>query len=705
MSAVVDSKRPEDDQRVARPPVSVVVPFAGGRTDAEALVSAFAALELGQDDELIASDNSVDGVLADLDMPAPWRVVAATTEGSPAHARNTGAAAAASDWILFVDSDCRPAADLLDRYFDEPPPADCAMAAGRVVHTERQRSIAARHAATRQMLDQERALAHPFRPYALTANVLVRREAFEQLGGFFEGIFNCEDVDFAWRAHDAGWHLRFVPGAVVEHVDRDSLAALLGQASAQEAASTWVHGRWPHAPQPPVPGLRHLWRVLLGVPGFFLTGQWDRARMKAIDAAVYGARLRGRRKSNRARPRPAPALAGPARRPLQIWCDEYPVLSESFVVQEAAALVGLGHRVEVVAARRPNRPGPRAPGVPVHYLEDDTRRERRRALLRVVMRHPLRSARDRLAHRRWAAQEPVNPLRELAPALVRAESSLDVVLHAHFAAGAALGAMRVARITGRPWTLTAHAYDIYKLPRNLEEKLRSADLVTSGCEYTVRDLRALAGRDESVHEIVMGVDPEVFRRRAPHPAGARVLAVGRLVEKKGFTHLLQAASLEPLRDVLGTLEIIGDGPLRDELGEQAAALGLADRVAFSGAQGPAAVRAALEEAAVLAMPCVVAADGDRDSMPVVVKEAMAMEVPVVVTDEVGLPELVREEFGRIVPPADPQALADALAELLALSAEQRAAMGRAGRAFAEAHANVYTETARLSALFEQIRRR
>jgi glycosyltransferase involved in cell wall biosynthesis len=98
------------------------------------------------------------------------------------------------------------------------------------------------------------------------------------------------------------------------------------------------------------------------------------------------------------------------------------------------------------------------------------------------------------------------------------------------------------------------------------------------------------------------------------------------------------------------------------------------------------------------MPSVVAADGDRDSMPVVVKEALAMEVPVVASDEVGLPEIVRPEFGRLVPPGDEAALAAALAELLALPTAERAAMGRAGRAFVKEHADSRAEAAKLSGL-------
>jgi glycosyltransferase involved in cell wall biosynthesis len=139
--------------------------------------------------------------------------------------------------------------------------------------------------------------------------------------------------------------------------------------------------------------------------------------------------------------------------------------------------------------------------------------------------------------------------------------------------------------------------------------------------------------------------------------------------------------------------IVGAGPLEGELRALAG-----ERVEFAGARQPDEVRELLESAHLLAMPCVVAGDGDRDSMPVVVKEALAMEVPVVATGEVGLPELVRPEWGRLVPPRDSRALAGAIAELLALPDGERAAMGRAGRAHVLEAASVARETEKLAGL-------
>jgi len=134
-------------------------------------------------------------------------------------------------------------------------------------------------------------------------------------------------------------------------------------------------------------------------------------------------------------------------------------------------------------------------------------------------------------------------------------------------------------------------------------------------------------------------------------------------------------------------------------GHQGDALGLQDVVRLVGEASPARVRAELEGAAVLAVPCVIAADGDRDSMPVVIKEALAMEVPVVGTNVAGLPEIVRPPFGWLVPPGDPSCLAVGLAEVLSLSASERARLGAAGRAYVTEHAALRTETAKLRSLF------
>jgi glycosyltransferase involved in cell wall biosynthesis len=203
---------------------------------------------------------------------------------------------------------------------------------------------------------------------------------------------------------------------------------------------------------------------------------------------------------------------------------------------------------------------------------------------------------------------------------------------------------------------------------------------------------------ERIHKLVLGVDGEVFRRRGPYPGGRTVVAVGRLVEKKGFAHLIDAAALLKERDSVGRIVICGNGELRSSLLERIERQGVAGLVELVEAWGAEPVRELLEASDLFAMPCVIAEDGDRDSMPVVVKEALAMEIPVVGSDEVGMPEMVSPEWGRLVPPADAKALAAAIEEMLSLSPEERAAMGARGRVFVLEHCDLARETAKLAEL-------
>ena len=368
--------------------------------------------------------------------------------------------------------------------------------------------------------------------------------------------------------------------------------------------------------------------------------------------------------------------------------DQFPELSETFIAAEAAALRAQGHEVRVESGRHAESPG-EAEGTVAAYMSDDSAAERVRTLLWLALRHPVRCVRDVLAQRRLRREEGVRRLRTLAPAVRRALRADH--LHAHFAAGAALDAMRIGALTGLPYSVMTHGYDVFGLPANLREKHERAAFAATPCDYSAAWLRERFGIE--ARTLVVGVDPDAFRRSTPHPGGRTVVAVGRLVEKKGMRHLVDAAARARVDSVL----IAGDGPLRAELEAQIDELGLGDTVELLGEQPPDRVRALLERADVLAAPCVVAADGDRDTMPVVVKEALAMEVPVVASDEVGLPEVVKPQWGRLVPPGDAEALARALDDLLDLPPDERAAMGRAGREFVTAHCNLHTETAKLAA--------
>lgn len=387
---------------------------------------------------------------------------------------------------------------------------------------------------------------------------------------------------------------------------------------------------------------------------------------------------------------------------IALFVDQFPALTETFVTGEAQALRRAGHQVHIEAEVHAPDPDPAAAlGLDVAWIEDDDARTRVAALVWLVTRHPWRCVSDLASRRRWAREESPQPLRRIAPAVRRVEGAGSGHVHAHFAAGAALDGLRVAALLGLPFSVATHGHDIYRRPRNLQEKHARAAFAVTPCEDSERHLRGVLGPEVGarVHRIVVGVDPDRFRRSRPHPDGRSLVAVARLVEKKGLVHLLDAvAELRERGRPLDRVTIAGQGPLREGLEAHAAALGLQDVVEFAGSTPPESVRRLLEDASLLVAPSVVAEDGDRDTMPVVVKEALAMEIPVVASDLGGLPEIVRPEWGAVTPPGDPSALAEAIDRILSLPLPARIAMGRRGRAFVVAHASLGDGARRLAEL-------
>ncbi|MFL5912708.1 MAG: glycosyltransferase [Gaiellaceae bacterium] len=661
----------------ARPPVSVVVPFAGSSDDARAMTTSLSRLSLALGDELIVVDNSSDEVVGP---NPPLRVLHAADELSSYYARNVGAEAAGNDWLLFLDADTRPPPTLLDDYFRELVPDGCGALAGGVVAARGQESLVARYAASRGYLSQAAHFRDVHRSYGITANLLVRRAAWAGVGGFLEGIRSGGDQDLCWRIQDAGWTLELREPASVEHLHREQLVPLLRQMARYSAAIAWMGRRLPgSSPRPPVVG--RLARAAAGAAAWTLAFRPRRAVFKLLDGAVVLAEAAGYLAGNRA---PSAASHGVA-----LFTDRFPELSETFIETEARALArGLPVRIEASGRSwRPRLGGGR--GLSVDYGEDDGIARKLADLAWLVSRRPFRSVRDLASQRRWRHEEPVRSLRSLAPAVRR--SLGDHHLHAHFAGGAALDAMRIGALLGVPYSVTAHAYDIWQRPANLREKLERATFAATVSDYGVEELRGVAP-GARVHKVAMGVDPERFSRREPHPGGRTVLAVGRLVEKKGFRHLIEAARIADVDRVA----IVGAGRLEAEL----RALAQGAPVELLGARDPEGVRELMETADVFVVPSVIASDGDRDSIPVVVREALAMELPVVASHVAGLPEVIRPEWGRLVPPGDPAALAAAIDELLSLPTDERAEMGRAGRRHVIETADPDREAERLAALIE-----
>lgn len=266
-------------------------------------------------------------------------------------------------------------------------------------------------------------------------------------------------------------------------------------------------------------------------------------------------------------------------------------------------------------------------------------------------------------------------------------------LHAHFSSDPATVALLAARIMGGTFSFTAHARDIYHTyvsPRIDDDKrrakLREAAFAVTVSDFNAAHLRRLcpeaAGR---IHRLYNGIDLSLFAPadKAHAPVPGRIVAVGRLVEKKGFAVLINACAILRDRGIVFDCRIIGDGPLHGALTAQIAALGLGGDVTLAGPIPQERLADELGAAAIATLPCIVTPDGDRDGLPTVLLEAMGKALPVVTTTVTGGPEIVAQhETGLLCPPGDPGALADALAILLA-DPVRRKTMGAAGRLRAE----------------------
>ena len=386
--------------------------------------------------------------------------------------------------------------------------------------------------------------------------------------------------------------------------------------------------------------------------------------------------------------------------------SRFPHVSETFIVRELNAVVAEpGVEAELRFLYPPVVPTVHPSARPwIDRAQRPSMRAAAAATMWWLARRPLRLLATLGVIVAGHGRRPDSLLRALATlplALAHARAVQAEHVHAHYATWPALAAWVCHRMTGVTFSFTAHAHDLYIEQTFLARKTHDARFVAVISEFNRDFLTPYAGATP-LHVVRCGIDPETYPYRdgrLPASGAVGALCVASLQEYKGHAVLLHAlVQAERL-----TLDLVGTGELRDELGRLAEELGVADRVRFHGGLTEDEVARLLASAELFVAPSVVDRRGQMDGLPVALMEALACGVPAVSTRLSGIPELVRDgETGLLAEPGDADSLAGAIARTLAdpAAADVRAA---AGRRLVEAEFDIRRSGARMAELFRAAR--
>ncbi|MDF2367722.1 glycosyltransferase family 4 protein [Sneathiella sp.] len=360
----------------------------------------------------------------------------------------------------------------------------------------------------------------------------------------------------------------------------------------------------------------------------------------------------------------------------------YPRLSETFIAQELLALQRLGLNLALVSLRHPTdkaiHPVHREITAPVNYLPEYLYQEPIR-----VLKGWCRVRRLTGYKKAWAVwlkdlrrDFTPNRVRRFGQALVLAAEMPKnaAMVYAHFLHTPSSVARYASQMKGLDWSCSAHAKDIWTSPEwELREKLDDLSWLVTCTSVNADYLSGLVSDPSKVSLMYHGLDLSRFadfadrthvRDGSEAASPVEIVSVGRAVAKKGYDDLLKALAGLPV-DLNWTFTHIGGGPLLGALREQAAALGIAEKIDWRGALPQEKVLKALQQADIFVLASRIAEDGDRDGLPNVLMEAQSQKTAVVATNVSAIPELIIDgETGLLVPERDPGAMTVALTRLL-----------------------------------------
>jgi glycosyltransferase involved in cell wall biosynthesis len=378
----------------------------------------------------------------------------------------------------------------------------------------------------------------------------------------------------------------------------------------------------------------------------------------------------------------------------------YPRLSQTFILNEILALEQIGVSIQIFALTHPHEKVVQARvnqiQAPVHYLDEATgprplgmilkenakvARLHFKGYIRSLFYLALNKRIDKgyIASNRWSCfLQAVYLICLLDLIKQRTDKKMDH-LHAHFAHDPALVAYLVHIVTGIPFSFTAHARDLYQVPaRVLTDRIAEAQGVITCCRANLDYLKRIAPAEQSKLSLIYhGVDLKDFQPvtdpgASSVPKRPLILSVGRLVEKKGFQDLLQALLIVKGRGAHFHCDIYGDGPLCHELEEWIEEHGMAAEVVLNGERTQQELISIYQNATLFVLTPVQTEDGDRDGIPNVLLEAMAVGLPVITTAVAGISELVEnKQDGLLYQPHDVEGISAGIIELLSSENERR----------------------------------
>jgi len=351
--------------------------------------------------------------------------------------------------------------------------------------------------------------------------------------------------------------------------------------------------------------------------------------------------------------------------------ERFPSFSQTFCYREIAELHRQGLRPPIFSIRQPKDEPPQDWDEHiverVHYLPEEAEllEEVRRASGKGKLTREIVVSLDE-----WGRRSDFLRLYQAAYVGIRLREGAIHRVHAHFAGLAARTAFWIDKFFGIRFSFTAHANDIFA-PRNFEigpDKLvNAARLIVTETDYAAKFLRErFPNRADRIHRIYNGLNLAEFRRADFSTAPPAIVAIGRLIDKKGFADLIHACRLLKDRGKLFRCEIIGEGPLEKGLRTEIDRLDLQNCVELLGAKPQHEIAEHLAAGTVFVLPSVIGPDGGMDNLPTVIMEAMATGLPVISTAIGGIPEMVVEnETGVLVPAGDAGALAHAIEKVIA----------------------------------------